>query len=453
MALPKIKKQIEARVKDTGDSMSGGLEIKNTGPMFTMTNSTSGQDMRLYPASNSTILLNRNVAGDSTNYRALYLHNSTASSSINSALVLQDTVNGTANNYNLLHAGNYNNYAPTKGGTGATGTWGISISGSSDYANYIIKQDTRDINEAPVDMLTGLSIHLKGTADGLNDGGIYHAAIHIKDWQDYSGGPFGQMAITENSNFWFRVSTSGTAWGAWKKILDSSNYTSYTVTKTGSGASGTWPISISGNAATASSISWNNISEKPNLDRAPIVYSIDLSNYSTSNFYFIDFGVSNLELDCEIHSRGASAADAWNQNVLHFLLTASGWSDTPQRLFILNQSFYTGTEKTIMSIVHGNQGGLRGVYLRGGLTYTIRSNFKPTVNTSTRTNGNESFASGTSSYTTITNATTLWTNDGNNQVRIVGNLNVTGNYLMENISGGIAAMQSGSPNTKMLWAY
>lgn len=31
----------------------------------------------------------------------------------------------------LLHAGNYNSYAPTKTGTGASGTWGISVTGSS----------------------------------------------------------------------------------------------------------------------------------------------------------------------------------------------------------------------------------------------------------------------------------------------------------------------------------
>lgn len=43
-----------------------------------------------------------------------------------------------------------------------------------------------------------------------------------------------------------------TSWDqSWRTILDSSNYTSYTVTKTGSGASGTWGISITGNAATA----------------------------------------------------------------------------------------------------------------------------------------------------------------------------------------------------------
>lgn len=38
-----------------------------------------------------------------------------------------------------------------------------------------------------------------------------------------------------------------------KTVLNSDNYTSYTVTKTGTGATGTWGISISGNAATATS--------------------------------------------------------------------------------------------------------------------------------------------------------------------------------------------------------
>ena len=46
-----------------------------------------------------------------------------------------------------------------------------------------------------------------------------------------------------------------TDWAAWKLILDSNNYTSYTVTKTGSGASGTWGINISGNAATSTTTS------------------------------------------------------------------------------------------------------------------------------------------------------------------------------------------------------
>lgn len=43
-------------------------------------------------------------------------------------------------------------------------------------------------------------------------------------------------------------------WSAWKILLDSNNYTSYTVTKTGGGASGTWGINISGNASTATKL-------------------------------------------------------------------------------------------------------------------------------------------------------------------------------------------------------
>ena len=36
--------------------------------------------------------------------------------------------------YTLIHSGNYNSYAPTLTGTGASGTWGISISGNAATA-------------------------------------------------------------------------------------------------------------------------------------------------------------------------------------------------------------------------------------------------------------------------------------------------------------------------------
>lgn len=42
------------------------------------------------------------------------------------------------------------------------------------------------------------------------------------------------------------------AWQDWHYLLTNRNYTSYTVTRTGGGASGTWGIGITGNAATAS---------------------------------------------------------------------------------------------------------------------------------------------------------------------------------------------------------
>jgi hypothetical protein len=44
------------------------------------------------------------------------------------------------------------------------------------------------------------------SSDGLNDGGTYHASVHVKDWGDYSGAPFGEIALTDNKNMWFRIS-------------------------------------------------------------------------------------------------------------------------------------------------------------------------------------------------------------------------------------------------------
>jgi hypothetical protein len=44
--------------------------------------------------------------------------------------------------------------------------------------------------------------------------------------------------------------SSGNAWTAWKTLLASDNYNSYSPTLTGTGASGTWGIGITGNAAT-----------------------------------------------------------------------------------------------------------------------------------------------------------------------------------------------------------
>lgn len=359
MALPKIKKQIEARVKDTGDSMSGGLEIKNTGPMFTMTNSTSGQDMRLYPASNSTILLNRNVAGDSTNYRALYLHNSTASSSINSALVLQDTINGAANNYNLLHAGNYNNYAPTKGGTGATGTWGISISGNS--ASTTLLKPSKNL-----DTVTYWSSSWNANATGANDYIVWGQSFQSSKL----GSDTGDILLWLNNSTALNITIDGEYYATGsKKVLHEGNYTAYVPTKTGSGASGTWGISISGNAASATKATQDGNGKTISSTYLPV------SNGTLSG---------NLNLAPQMNFKMTPTANG------------SEWS------FDFQSSSYTGC---YWHVWDATKNSLLSVYQDDG------------------------------------------------RVQVNYNLQVQGKYTQDGTAGGIAAMQSGSPNTKMLWAY
>lgn len=86
------------------------------------------------------------------------------------------------------------------------------------------------------------STDLYSQSDGTAYVNKYNDSWISEIYQDYRTG---QIALRGKNN--------GT-WQAWRKVLDSSNYTNWTVTKTGTGASGTWEISITGNAATASLI-------------------------------------------------------------------------------------------------------------------------------------------------------------------------------------------------------
>ncbi len=58
---------------------------------------------------------------------------------------------------------------------------------------------------------------------------------------------------TNNPMMWHRQKSGGT-WGNWVTFLDSLNYTSYCPSLTGAGASGTWGISITGNASAATKL-------------------------------------------------------------------------------------------------------------------------------------------------------------------------------------------------------
>ena len=65
------------------------------------------------------------------------------------------------------------------------------------------------------------------------------------------GGAFGFFARNSSATKQLIGQATGSLTWDGNNILHAGNYTSYTVTKTGGGASGTWGISISGNAATA----------------------------------------------------------------------------------------------------------------------------------------------------------------------------------------------------------
>jgi hypothetical protein len=242
------------------------------------------------------------------------------------------------NNNVILHAGNYQDYSPTKTGGNASGTWGINITGSAGSATnatnatngrYVYDNGTysggaayREASSMHVYYASlGRTVYNNGAYSGsgwvepsdlgvryassagsagsairlvYNDGprdlsdrfpnsftrtvnfdfvgagtangtGNYGGVMTYSPWTGTTastGDSSYQLAFANNSG----VNASGqpklsirngidTTWNAWYTLLHSGNYQDYSPTKTGGNASGTWPINITGNASTASTVS------------------------------------------------------------------------------------------------------------------------------------------------------------------------------------------------------
>lgn len=146
--------------------------------------------------------------------------------------------------------------APSTTGANASGTWGINITGSAataSSATVLVSQGNYDAT-APGTTRGPAGLNLFNV---YNNGYpvTYGTLLHI------CGGGAGQILVgwsgvdgSHADNFIRskRDNDSG-AWSGWAKLLTDQNYSSYSPTLTGGGASGTWGISISGNAATATS--------------------------------------------------------------------------------------------------------------------------------------------------------------------------------------------------------
>ena len=142
-------------------------------------------------------------------------------------------------------------------------------------------------------------------------------------------------------------------------------------------------------------------------------YTVSLASLPSSNFYPVMFNPSFNELDCEIHSPSVLSSAEYNQNHIHYLITAYGWNDAAKRFVVLSQGTYDDDEIVIGAIGQGLREGMTCVWLRGGRDYTFISNRQPVLKTSDYTYGGEVYTVGTSlSGGTNTNVQVVWKNDG-----------------------------------------
>lgn len=88
--------------------------------------------------------------------------------------------------------------------------------------------------------------------DDPGDGHVLHF-----NWDNNGGYDSQILMMTSSSTMKYR-GMNGTTWQPWVTSIDSGNYTQYTVKKDGTGASGTWNISINGTASKAIADADNN---------------------------------------------------------------------------------------------------------------------------------------------------------------------------------------------------
>ena len=152
---------------------------------------------------------------------------------------LEMRTNGTLyfDNNTMIHSGNYNSYAPTLTGTGASGTWGINVTGST------VMVDRGSVTTANIDNATGNGFYLQ------QNSGDSHSVLVFN--------PFGSTAVVQQRFHYtgtmeFRNKTDSANWQPWKTVLTSANYSSYALPLSGGTISGA--LTVTGNSTFGSAL-------------------------------------------------------------------------------------------------------------------------------------------------------------------------------------------------------
>ena len=168
--------------------------------------------------------------------------------------------------------------------------------------------------------------------------------------------------MTSGGNLVWNKQTYGTIWQGERTLLDSANFNSYAPTKTGDGATGTWGISITGNAATATAaqavINGGSVN--------PLTFNTNTEN-TTDSWLLVQKGTEIQHRNMTTLSV-ASAASAANSDTLDGLHAAAfgrryvlGTTTDAQMGYVLLGKAYTSgaaiTGFAVTGTLYFNRGG------------------------------------------------------------------------------------------------
>lgn len=184
------------------------------------------------------------ILGTATNTNPLNLKAGTNVSLSNSSGTVTITATDTNTTYTLGTSGNNVTLKPSSGDTQSIT---VPYATSATNANQLTKVATLDTTDK-LNAFTGSALRYASVNSGIvtsTDG-----LVMTIPWSD----KYGQQIFFNDDSYLMkhRYCNNGT-WSDWESLIDESNINDYAPTKTGTGASGTWGISISGNAATATS--------------------------------------------------------------------------------------------------------------------------------------------------------------------------------------------------------
>lgn len=248
-------------------------------------------------------------------------------------------------------------------------------------------------NNGYVSTDTGVNIPLAGTAIfqwGASD--TNKTQLYITP---YNNSGVSNPAVNE---MLFYTSNGSGNTSAWTRVLTHRNYTNYTVTKTGGGASGTWGISITGNAATATTAQylasnsrmdygWNGLNYfningtagtavKANNTPTTAWWHILRFNHANSSGYYTDLAVP------------------FNANSLYYKRVAAGALANGKWVRILDELNYTSYVNPANFVTSLGTNGNYVTWTKNGTTNNLTVPFATTSNVLNNL-GNRTAISGT----------------------------------------------------------
>jgi hypothetical protein len=215
----------------------------------------------------------------------------------------------------VLHGGNYNNFSPTLTGGGASGTWGINISGTAANANTLDNIDStgflQNYNQnygSTISNATDISPTLTAGVAQVHISNIEYSSVltgydfNKKAWQL-------RFRPSYNDGIYFRSQGTGTAW---KKLAFTSDIPSI-------------PTSLPANGGNSDTVDNLHASDFKQVNVSNISYTPNLTHHGWSTInssYYYKISISNVNnvwtmLYMELDIKENYASNLFGKLIIH----------------------------------------------------------------------------------------------------------------------------------------